>query len=329
MKAIRIKLSQNQAAYTREETVNNRMTYPLPPFSTIIGAIHSACGYQSYHPMEISVSGKYDSMQKEIYINNALLNSLQDDRGILIWLKNPNNFGMGYEKVAEALKPTGNSFKYGITINTFNESLLEEYVNLYKVKADLDERKKKVDSKTKEGKEELQKIRKEEKEKFSIPIKHFRTLAKGPQFQEVLYGVELLIHIISDEETLQDILNNKNNFVSLGRSEDFIDLKEMEIINLRTLDSDDIEELDPDERYSTYVNADKVDNNMYYVGKLKESVVKAIGSVYYVSKDYELDNNKRIFNKIPCFYTSTVIPSEDYAGKIYYDFEKNLVLDFN
>ena len=29
MKAVRIKLRQNQASYTREETVNNRMTYPF------------------------------------------------------------------------------------------------------------------------------------------------------------------------------------------------------------------------------------------------------------------------------------------------------------
>ncbi|MBF1010999.1 MAG: CRISPR-associated protein Cas5, partial [Lachnoanaerobaculum sp.] len=48
MKALRIKLRQNQASYTREETVNNRMTYPLPSFSTIIGALHNACGYTSY-----------------------------------------------------------------------------------------------------------------------------------------------------------------------------------------------------------------------------------------------------------------------------------------
>ena len=39
MKALRIKLRQNQASYTREETVNNRMTYPLPQYSTVIGLL--------------------------------------------------------------------------------------------------------------------------------------------------------------------------------------------------------------------------------------------------------------------------------------------------
>ena len=44
MKALRIVLTQSSANYKKEETVRNKMTYPLPPFSTIIGAIHSACG---------------------------------------------------------------------------------------------------------------------------------------------------------------------------------------------------------------------------------------------------------------------------------------------
>lgn len=43
----------------KPETIDNKMTYPLPPFSTIIGAIHKACGYQTYHPMDISIQGDY------------------------------------------------------------------------------------------------------------------------------------------------------------------------------------------------------------------------------------------------------------------------------
>lgn len=50
--------------------------------------------------------------------------------------------------------------------------------------------------------------------------------------QEVLYDVELVIHVKTDDETSNDILENIQNFVSLGRSEDFIELieaKETEI----------------------------------------------------------------------------------------------------
>ena len=44
MQALRIVIKQSSANYRREETLNNKMTYPLPPVSTIIGAIHNACG---------------------------------------------------------------------------------------------------------------------------------------------------------------------------------------------------------------------------------------------------------------------------------------------
>ena len=33
-------------------------TYPLPPYSTVIGMVHSLCGWKGYHPMMVSVSGK-------------------------------------------------------------------------------------------------------------------------------------------------------------------------------------------------------------------------------------------------------------------------------
>ena len=45
MKAIRLHIKQNSANYKKEETVQNRMTFPLPPYSTVIGALHKACGY--------------------------------------------------------------------------------------------------------------------------------------------------------------------------------------------------------------------------------------------------------------------------------------------
>jgi len=32
-------------------------TYPLPPFSTVIGMIHHLCGWKCYHDMQVSVAG--------------------------------------------------------------------------------------------------------------------------------------------------------------------------------------------------------------------------------------------------------------------------------
>ena len=50
MKVIRLVLTQNKAHYKKEETVTNKMTYPLPPFSTVIGAIHNACHHDVGRP---------------------------------------------------------------------------------------------------------------------------------------------------------------------------------------------------------------------------------------------------------------------------------------
>ena len=85
-KILRIKLHQNR----KEETINNKMTYPLPPYSTVIGAIHAACGYEEYRPMDISIQGRYESMDQEIYKDLGFLNSVMDDRGVLVKLKSPN-----------------------------------------------------------------------------------------------------------------------------------------------------------------------------------------------------------------------------------------------
>ena len=62
MEALRIILRQTSANYRKEETVNNKMTYPLPPVSTVIGAIHKACNYTEYKEMKISIQGKYDQI---------------------------------------------------------------------------------------------------------------------------------------------------------------------------------------------------------------------------------------------------------------------------
>ena len=46
-------------------------TYPLPPYSTVIGMVHSLCDFKEYHPMKISISGNYFS--KVIYIQDMSL----------------------------------------------------------------------------------------------------------------------------------------------------------------------------------------------------------------------------------------------------------------
>ena len=133
MKAIRLHIKQNSANYKKEETVQNRMTFPLPPYSTVIGALHKACGYTSYHPMQVSVQGKYGSLKTKMYKDDCFLNRLENDRNILVKMKNPDMLSSAYQVVAVENKSEQSgsvSFKDGVKIKVVNEKLLNEYRSL-------------------------------------------------------------------------------------------------------------------------------------------------------------------------------------------------------
>lgn len=67
MKAIKILARQTLASYRKPSSIQIKETYPLPPYSTVIGMIHFACGFDQYVEMEISVQGNYDSKVNEMY----------------------------------------------------------------------------------------------------------------------------------------------------------------------------------------------------------------------------------------------------------------------
>ena len=56
-RAVKVELFQQMPNYRKPSSFLVRETFPLPPYSSIIGMIHSVCGYESYHPMKISVQG--------------------------------------------------------------------------------------------------------------------------------------------------------------------------------------------------------------------------------------------------------------------------------
>lgn len=365
MKALRIKLLQRQASYTREETVNNRMTYPLPQYSTIIGALHNACGYTEYHSMDISVQGKYGAMHKKVYVNHALLNSTLDDRGILIWLNNANSLNAGYITVAEAFA-NGASFMNEKLININNEKLLKLYQHLKEKNIEFDKikkekikplelswKKEKKESKSRlktlqnnsteyetlnkliaEKEDEFNKINREFEEEryreYLEPYSHFRTLTKGPQKQEVLYDVELVIHVRAEDSVLQDIMNHRYDFVSLGRSEDFIELIEMEYCEIANSVED---EHSLPKGYSMFINIDRICENQYYQYFEPDdwkytTKVESAGTVYYVSKEYTKQKDYRLFNKIPCLYSSSFVIDEE-SKNILFDTSGGYLVDFN
>ena len=66
-KAIRLKAYQQTANYRKPSSLVLRESYPLPPYSTIIGMVHTACNFKEYHPMQISVAGRYYSSVSDAF----------------------------------------------------------------------------------------------------------------------------------------------------------------------------------------------------------------------------------------------------------------------
>ena len=158
MEALRIILKQSSANYRKAGTVDNKMTYPLPIPSTVIGALHNICGYTEYHSMDISIQGKFTSLSRRVYTDYCFLNSALDDRGNLVKVVDPDTFSGAFVKVASAKKSQGNSFKDRITIQVHNEELLQEYCSLKEKSKEIEELK---NSEYKKKLEEFKVLKKE------------------------------------------------------------------------------------------------------------------------------------------------------------------------
>ena len=333
MKALRIKLHQTSANYRREETMENKMTYPLPPISTVIGALHAICGYTEYKPMDVSIQGKYASMHKKPYVDYCFLNSTMDDRGILVKMKNEAMLSNAFEKVAEAKKSQGNSFLKGITIQIHNQQLLEEYRELKALGAQIAEWKKneykqklaeykaekekaaaekkkaekgsqayseaaKHEKEIKEQEKEYkQKVALYEEEHYKKPVAKFRTLTKSLKYYEILDDIELVLHVRADEDVLNDIYENIYNLQALGRSEDFVHVEEAVMVELVQ------KQENVRSPFSAYLNYYDVINNNISIRAVSGKGIS--GTRYYLGKEYKKVDGKRIFEKkVPVVYAS-------------------------
>jgi CRISPR-associated protein Cas5t len=67
MKAVKLTGYQNLVNYKKPTSFQLKETYPLPPYSTVIGMIHAACGFTEYVPMRVSVQGKYHSKVNDLW----------------------------------------------------------------------------------------------------------------------------------------------------------------------------------------------------------------------------------------------------------------------
>ena len=59
---------QSLANYRKPTSLIIKETYPLPPYSTVIGMVHRACGFTQYHPMLVSIQGRNRGTTSDLYI---------------------------------------------------------------------------------------------------------------------------------------------------------------------------------------------------------------------------------------------------------------------
>ncbi len=348
MKALRLLIHQTSANYKKEETVDNKMTYPLPPVSTVIGALHNACGYREYKEMDISIQGKYSSMHREPYTDYCFLNSVQDDRGILVKMRNGTMLSNAFEKVATAKKPQGNSFRNNVTIQVHDPRLLEEYCRLKdlndeisnfkkerltpvlellkKRKKHLSEKKKKLDKHSDSYKhvaareKELKEIEKNiksrmeqyQQENYAIPISAYRSLTKSMRFYEILDDINLILHVRASDEVLDDIMEHIYDLKAIGRSEDTVSVEEAKIVEL--LEESDHEVVSD---HSAYIESNLIYDKLVFAEKIEgESIT---GTKYFLNKKYELRDGKRIFTeKKEVLYVSHYA-AKKFGGNLYLD----------
>lgn len=62
MKVLRLDLYQESACYKKPFANKITETYPLPPYSTVIGMIHNILKATEYVPMKVSVQGNYENL---------------------------------------------------------------------------------------------------------------------------------------------------------------------------------------------------------------------------------------------------------------------------
>ncbi|WZL74333.1 type I-B CRISPR-associated protein Cas5b [Clostridiaceae bacterium 35-E11] len=216
MRAIRLKLFQNLVNYRKPTSFQLKETYPLPPYSTVSGMIHFACGFQEYKEMDISIQGKYYSKVNDLYTRYEFaFNSNTYDKYTIcndckrIQQGNKKECNKcGSQNIAYKDKARGSFLsRQDILGGNFNNR------NLYK---NIDY----VDSSEKENKG--------------------TAIIKGVATCELLVDVELLIHIRPKDEELIDIIyesfRKPQEYLSLGRREDIVRVDEIKIVDINEVE---------------------------------------------------------------------------------------------
>lgn len=111
MKLIKLDLFQSYANYKMPGSHQIKETYPLPPYSTVIGMIHKACGFDEYVPMNISIQGRFSSKCDDLFTRYEFKPGLKYEEGR-----------------HQLIVPSGTGDKYGIGRGTGHCQLLVEVI---------------------------------------------------------------------------------------------------------------------------------------------------------------------------------------------------------
>ena len=230
------------------------------------------------------------------------------------------------------------------TISEFKKNRLRPVLNhLKKRKKALAEKRKKAKAagipyeSVLQRENELKKYEKEIKqrydeyvrENYTKPISYFRTLTKSMKFYEVLNNIQLIIHIQADDAVLHDLEQHWTDIKSIGRSEDMVDIQQAKVIDLVETGN-----ISATSEYSAYIDSEalkldeETDERKVYPYKIRNRV-KANGTRYYLNKNYELKDGKRIFEKKSVVYISQY-GIDKIGNGIYLDQEdgKNYIVNF-
>ena len=86
---------------------------------------------------------------------------------------------------------------------------------------------------------------------------------------------------------------------SLGRSEDFVEVIECKIVELQEFDS----EIKSAKGLTTYLNYNDFQEEKIFNLDVDGNVVKS-GTKYYLDKEYQIMDGKRIFKKVLALYSN-------------------------
>lgn len=196
MKALKLKLYQETVCYKKPISFKVTETYPLPPYSTIIGFLYNIIDAKSgdRYDMNVSIQGEYESI-----------------------------------------------------LNSFNT------LRFYKA----------------------------------------NSITTRPINVNMLFGVNLIIHVVADEELLEKIVDGfkkKNETFTLGRREDLVRLDYIGYVELNEITEED----------EDYLNDGYILRHSIYIPNSYNATTSGIG--FRLNKNYDVVNGIRKWEKVEAKY---------------------------